>query len=209
MNPGMPSISQLNLWRLIVAAALGAVAYASFHSSGGDSARDPGSSPVQSARYATGLGPANIPLPQGGWGATGRVAWVSPNAMTNQPPGTVLKRPWDFHKVCRGTCKIVFSRWTLYGPSATWLVKHGRFFTARFPPVRVPCSYPRGSSYPHRLFGQSHDYYKLWWSSDGSQIRATEHRTQTGCYRTPDPPDVTRWQATRATRRTPAAGALS
>lgn len=198
----MPFVSQLNLWRLIVAAALGAIAYVSLvHGSNRESAGDPVGSPVQSAHYATGLGPANIPLPQGGWEATGRVVWVSPNAISNQPPGAVLKRPWDFHEVCRRACKIVFSRWTLYGPSATWLVKHGRFFTARFPPVRVPCSYPRGSSYPRHLSGQSHDYYKLWWSSDGNWIHAIEHRTQTGCYRTPDPPDVTRWQATRAPRR--------
>lgn len=199
MNPGMPFLSQVNLWRLIVAAALGAVAYVSLvHRSGGDSTGDPGSSLVASAHSATGLGPANIPLPQGGWEAIGRVVRVPPNVITNQPLGAVLKRPWEFHKVCRGTCKIAFSRWTLYGPSVTWLVRHGRAFTASFPPVRVPCSYPRGSSYPRHFSGQSHDYYKLWWSSDGIRIHAIEHRIATGCYQTPDPPDVTRWQATRA-----------
>lgn len=218
MNSAMQFVSQLNFWRLIVAAALGAVAYLALHGSGRDSAREPGGSPVaasssriaapsgavQSTHNATVLGPANIPLPQGEWEATGRVVWVQQGTITNQPVGAMLKRSWDFHRVCHSTCKIAFFRWTLYGPSATWLVRHGRFFTARFPPVKVPCSYPRGSSYTRHLSGQSHDYYRLWLSSDGSRIQAIEHRTQIGCYRTPDRPDITRWQATRSPRRAPA-----
>jgi hypothetical protein len=159
---------------------------------------NPEDSPVESAHNTTGLGPQSIPLPAGRWKATGRVIRVAPNVLTNQPPGTVLKRPWAFGKECHGTCKIVFARMTLYGRSVTSLARHGRFLTAKFPPVKVPCSYPRGSSYSRRRYGQSHDYYKLRWSSDGTRIHAIEYRLQTGCYKTTDPPDVTRWQATRA-----------
>jgi hypothetical protein len=64
--------------------------------------------------------------------------------------------------------------------------------------VSVPCIYPEGSSYRRRNYGQSHDRYRLWWSADGTQIHAIEHRLQTGCYERPDPPDVTRWRARRA-----------
>jgi hypothetical protein len=58
----------------------------------------------------------------------------------------------------------------------TSLARHGRFLTAKFPPVKVPCSYPRGSSYSRRRYGQSHDYYKLQLSSDGTRIHAIEYR---------------------------------
>jgi hypothetical protein len=156
-----------------------------------------------SAHSATGLGPANVRLPAGEWEATGRVVWVGPNVLTNQPPGTVLRRPWYFRRTCEETCEIVFARWTLYGPSATRLQKRGRFYVARFPPVTVPCSYPRGSSYPRHLSGQSHDTYRLRWSRDGARIHAVEHRVQTGCYETPEAPDITHWHATRAPARIP------
>jgi hypothetical protein len=163
---------------------------------------DPGGPQASSPHDAPNLGPANIPLPPGEWEATGRVVWVAPNVSTNQPAGTILKRPWSFHRVCHGTCRVMFARWTLYGPSVTRLAKQGRFFIARFPPVRVPCAYPRGSSYPRHRYGQSHDRYRLWWSDDGATIRAVEQRTQTGCYGRADPPDLTRWRATRVPRIT-------
>ncbi len=165
--------------------------------SAGGGTVNPEGSPAQNANGA-GLGLPSSPLPAGRWEATGRVVWVAPNVLTNQPPGTVLERPWAFSRECRRTCKIVFSRMTLYGRSVTSLTRHGRFFTAKFPPVRVPCSYPEGSSYPRRRYGQSHDSYKLRWSSDPTQIHAIERRRETGCYDTTDPPDVTRWHATRA-----------
>lgn len=165
----------------------------------GGGTANPEDLPAQDARSTAGLGRQGIPFPAGRWEATGRVARVAPNVLTNQPPGTVLKRPWAFGRECHRTCKVVFSRLTLYGRSVTSLARHGRrFFTARFPPVRVPCSYPRGSSYHRRQYGQSHDSYELWWSSDRTRIHAVEHRLQTGCYSTTDPPDVTRWNATRA-----------
>lgn len=185
-------------WYLFVAVALGATIYlVRPHGSADRGAASAEGSPPQSVRAAPGPVAAKIPLPQGSWRATGQVVRVPPNTSSNQPPGTVLKRPWAFHRSCP-RCQIVFSRLTLYGPSATKLVKHGRYFTAKFPPVKVPCSYPRGSSYRRRPSGQSHDYYRLWMAADGASIHATEWRSQTGCYRTPDPPDVTRWHATRA-----------
>lgn len=144
------------------------------------------------------LGPANVPLPPGEWAATGIVQKGTP--LSNQPPGTVLKRPWTFKKTCIPSCRRMFLRWTLYGPSVTRLVAHGGFFTAKFPPVEVPCTYPRGSSYTRHRFGQSHDSYRLRWSADGRRINAVEYRLETGCYPTPDPPDVTRWTAVRASR---------
>jgi hypothetical protein len=85
----------------------------------------------------------------------------------------------------------------LYGPSVTWLVKHGDRFTADFPPVTVPCAYPRGSSYPRHSSGQSHDSYKLRWSHDHSTLLAVEHRVQTGCYAGTSTPDLTRWRAAK------------
>jgi hypothetical protein len=98
---------------------------------------------------------------------------------------------------------------TLYGPSATFLLERGRFFFAKFPPVRVPCNYPRGSSYRRHAYGKSHDTYKLWWSDDRSQLYAVEHRTQSGCYRATDPPDLTRWRALRAPGRAPESAPLA
>lgn len=137
-----------------------------------------------------------LPLPSGGWDATGRVVSVEPNVDSNQPPGTVLERPWSFEEVCQETCKVVFSRMTLYGLSVTWLLRRDNVFVAKFPPVTVPCSYPRGSSYPRHVSGESHDEYELWWSDDGTRLESIEHRVQTGCYPPPNPPDVTRWEAT-------------
>jgi hypothetical protein len=134
----------------------------------------------------------------GSWEATGEMIYVPPNVNSNQPVGSIRERPWSFEEVCRARCEIVFTRGTLYGPSVTRLVKRGRFFFADFPPVKVPCSYPPGSSYPRRSSGQSHSRYKLRWSSDRTRLLAIEHRFQTGCYPTTDPPDVTRWVATRA-----------
>lgn len=199
-------------WRMVAAFVLAAAACLSLISrgrDGGDAAGDPGLPSSSNPHYSKDLGPANIPLPSGGWDATGRVIWVPPKVLTNEPPGAVLRRPWSFRRVCVRSCRIVFSRWTLYGPSVTVLVMHGRAFTAKFPPVTVPCAYPRGSSYPRRRYGQSHDSYRLWWSHDHTQIHAIEHRTETGCYRTPDPPDVTRWRASRSRGRVGADGGLS
>jgi hypothetical protein len=199
---------QVKPWQMVLAVVLAAAFLSLLRDRGGDGAGDAGvlrpaasETPAGSRHHATGLGPANIPLPSGGWEATGRVVWVAPKVLTNEPPGAVLKRPWNFQKVCHRSCRIRFSRWTLYGPSVTWLVKHGHFFTAEFPPVTVPCAYPRDSSYPRHQYGQSHDRYRLWWSGDHTWIHAIEQRTETGCYRTVDPPDVTRWHATRTAGR--------
>src|SRR6185437_8572914 len=110
--------------RLAVAATLAALGGALLLGcSAGDSNRDAGID----------FGPANVPLPPGKWAATGTV--LKGEKMSNEPPGTVLKRPWTFRKVCNPSCHRVFLRWTLYGPSITRLVPHGSFYTANFPPV--------------------------------------------------------------------------
>jgi len=133
----------------------------------------------------------------GGWTAIGRVTFVPASDNSNQPEGSVLRRPWKFDRVCRsGECRVFFARGTLYGPSLTWLVPHGGYYTAKFPPVTVPCAYPRDYPYPRHVSGQSHDSYRLRWSEDGTRLLAVEHRQQTGCYPTTSPPDVTRWRAT-------------
>jgi hypothetical protein len=134
----------------------------------------------------------------GSWAAVGRVVYVPPTTISNQPVGSVRNRPWSFREVCAGSCRIVFTRGTLYGPSVTELVERGRFFIADFPPVTVPCAYPRGWNGARHSSGQSHSRYKLWWSNERTRLRAVEHRFQTGCYDTPDKPDITRWVATRA-----------
>jgi hypothetical protein len=142
--------------------------------------------------------PAESPSLEGNWSAVGEVQWVDSGVNSNQPPGTILNRPWNFQEICAESCRIAFTRGTLYGPSVTWLVQDGRGYTADFPPVQVPCAYPRGSSYARHPFGYSHDWYRLWWSPDHTKLLAVEHRTQTGCYSTPERPDTTRWQAVRA-----------
>jgi hypothetical protein len=144
-------------------------------------------------------GPANGPLPRLQWEATGVVVWEPPVRGSTSPPGTVLYRPWSFHSDCRRKCRIVFFRYTLSGPSETTLVKRGHAYLAKFPPVRVPCSYVTGSSWPpHKyLYGAQHDSYTLWWSADRSQIYARERQTESGCYPTTRPPSYTRWHAVR------------
>lgn len=132
--------------------------------------------------------------PSGAWEATGIVVYVPPSVDSTQPEGTVVKRPWKFTRVCRGECKVIFTRGTLYGPSTTTLVARGKRFIANFPPVEVPCAYHRSYSGPRHLSGESHDAYVLWWEGN-SQLRAVEHRTETGCNPTTDPPDVTRWRS--------------
>ncbi len=175
--------------RLAAAASLAALSgFLLLGCSAGDPNRDPGID----------FGPANIPLPHGQWAAIGTV--LKGEEMSNEPPGTVLKRPWTFKRVCDPSCHRVFLRWTLYGPSITRLVAHGRFYTANFPPVEVPCVYPRGSHYTHHRYGGSHDNYKLWWSADGKHVHAMERQTETGCYPTPGVPTLTRWSASRAGR---------
>lgn len=138
------------------------------------------------------------PSPEGNWAATGEVQWVDPGVNSSQPPGTILNRPWNFQEICNESCRIAFTRGTLYGPSVTWLVRDGRGYTADFPPVRVPCAYPKGYPYARHPSGYSHDWYRLRWSSDHRKLLAVERRTQTGCYSTPERPDTTRWQAVRA-----------
>lgn len=159
-------------------------------------------SPEASEPVTTGspdvLPAADPPHLEGDWVATGEVQWVDPDVNSSQPIGTILKRPWSFEEVCRGPCRIAFARGTLYGPSVTWLVEDGSAYTADFPPVQVPCAYPSGSSYDRQSYGYSHDEYRLWWSQDHKKLMASEHRTQTGCYSTPERPDTTRWQAVRA-----------
>src|SRR4051794_2080567 len=150
----------------------------------------------QAADSGIDFGPANVPLPPGQWSATGTV--LKGEEESNEPPGTVLKRPWTFKKTCNPACHTVFFRWTLYGPSVTNRVPHGRIYTADFPPVEVPCVYPGGSNYTRHAYGQSHDSYRVWWSADRKRVVALEHQTETGCYRTPGLPTVTRWSAIAA-----------
>lgn len=153
---------------------------------------DPAAATAQGAAEPAAATP---PFPSGSWDATGRIVSVEPNVDSNQPVGTALRRPWSFEEVCQETCKVVFSRMTLYGPSLTWLLQRGTLFVAKFPPVTVPCSYPREYTGPRQISGESHDEYELWWSDDGTRLEASEQRVQTGCYPPPNLPDETHWEA--------------
>jgi hypothetical protein len=155
-------------------------------------------SPVPSSAPDFGLPPPNAALPKLGWAARG-VVIKEPVRRSSAPVGTVLNRPWSFHRECNLKCRIIFLRFTLYGPSVTSLVRSGEVYIAKFPPVRVHCYYLRGSRYPRErhYFGASHDSYTLWWSPDGSRITAIERQYETGCYPPPRPVDITRWHAVR------------
>jgi hypothetical protein len=74
--------------------------------------------------------------------------------------------------------RIVFSRSTLYGPSVTFLRRHGNEFTAVFPPVAVSCLGPHGVT--RNRPGRLHDRYRLWWSKDGRRLIAVEHQVAGG-----------------------------
>lgn len=115
--------------------------------------------------------------PTGLWEATGRV--LRSENLAGQEKGSVLKRGWAFYRSCRRSkCRTVFLRSTLYGRSVTTLKRHGKTFTAVFPPVAVPCLGPNGVT-PNRP-GRLHDRYTLWWSKDGKRLIAIEHQHGTG-----------------------------
>jgi hypothetical protein len=143
----------------------------------------------------------DIPLPPGGWTATGTVREAVNSA--DEPAGTVLVRPWTFVKVCRTSCRTLFLRQTLYGPSETVLVAHDGFYAAVFPPVTVPCAH-----YPGEDAGtaQSYDTYTLRWSANRQQILAAEQ--QKSVSRSCSGTHTTSWVATRTnpTAAVPAQG---
>lgn len=114
---------------------------------------------------------ANAPMPRGEWEAVGTVA--ASDGYINEPTGTILNRPWWFRKICASSCRIEFVRGTLSGLSKTILKRHRGYYSAAFPPVKVPCPYPAGSS--PRSFGFDHDSYVLRWTSDRHEIHAMEH----------------------------------
>lgn len=155
----------------------------------------------ESTNDARSMGPANRPLPPGEWEATGIKLTGTPG-YTNEPAGTVLYRPWTFVKDCKHSCRIFFFRQTLYGPSATRLVQIGRNrYVANFPGVRVPCAYQGTYTGPRRLYGQSHDRYRLYGRLSGNELHATEWQSESGCYpQESEPPDVTKWRAVRSDR---------
>lgn len=145
------------------------------------------------------MGPANRLLPAGEWEATG-IKLTGVPGYTNEPAGTVLYRPWTFVRDCRHSCRILFFRQTLYGPSVTKLVQIGRDrYVASFPGVRVPCAYQGTYTGSRRSFGLSHDRYRLYGKLSGDELRATEWQRESGCYpQEPEPPEVTRWRAVRS-----------
>lgn len=120
--------------------------------------------------------PGSVPLPHvhlqpGEWTATGKVHMAVNSA--DEPAGTVLMRPWTFKRVCHTSCRTLFLRQTLYGPSETMVVAHDGFYTAAFPPVTVPCAH-----YPGEDAGtaQSYDTYTLRWAADHQRIIGVEQQ---------------------------------
>ncbi len=139
------------------------------------------------------------PPPSGLWAATGTV--LSAVNLAGSAPGAVLKRPWAFRTTCTPSrCKTMFLRETLYGPSRTVLVAHRGYYTARFPPVAVPCS---GTG---RFLGRLHDSYTLWWSANRQHLLAVQHQRGDGGCGLPSR-QTTRWTAARIHTEPPPAPA--
>jgi hypothetical protein len=143
----------------------------------------------------------HVALPPGEWTATGTVLRESNSA--DEPVGTVLKRPWTFTKICEPSCRTLFLRQTLYGPSETVVIARHGFYTAAFPPVTVPCAHPPGES---TGTAQTYARYTLRWSANHEQLLAVEQKrsTSSSCPGT----QTNRWVATRtnATAAVPAVG---
>jgi hypothetical protein len=129
------------------------------------------------------------PPPIGLWAATGTV--LSAVNLADERAGSVLKRPWAFRTICKSSsCRTIFLRETLYGPSRTVLVAHDGYYTAAFPPVAVPCS---GTG---RFLGRLYDSYTLRWLANRKQILAIQHQRGSGGCGLPSR-QTTRWTATR------------
>jgi hypothetical protein len=133
--------------------------------------------------------PPNVSLPPGEWTAIGKDRET--RNVADARAGTTEVRPWTFKHVCANTCRTVFLRQTLYGPSATVLVDHHGIYIARFPPVRVPCAH-----YPRENAGTalSFDTYTLRWSANRQQLVGVSRSRGVGqC-----PGEITTsWRATR------------
>lgn len=134
----------------------------------------------------------NVSLPPGLWTANGTVLAAVNSA--DEPAGTKLVRPWTFFKVCNPSCRTIFLRQTLYGPSETVLIAHANSYAAAFPPVTVPCAH-----YPGEDAGtaESYDTYRLSWSLNHQQVSAVERDYTTGGSCGGSSTQTTSWVATR------------
>jgi hypothetical protein len=167
-----------------VAALLAGLAVASAGCTVGESTRT--RPPIQPGSVAE----PHRQLAPGGWTATGTVVQAVNNA--DQPTGHVLVRPWTFIKQCASSCRTLFLRQTLYGPSLTTVSAHAGFYVAAFPPVTVPCAHYEGEDAGTE---QSYDTYRLWWSADRGQLYAVSGARSVG-RRCPGSQTI-RWVATR------------
>jgi hypothetical protein len=138
-------------------------------------------------------GPASTSLRPGQWTATGKV--VSALNVAGNPAARVLKRPWTFTTVCEPSCRTMFLRQTLDGPSETVLIARHGFYAASFTPVKVRCVHPAGSS--DQLF----DSYTLRWSSNTRLIFALEQQRGVGSCPSAQ---TTSWTAARTDPHAPA-----
>jgi hypothetical protein len=120
----------------------------------------------------------------GEWAATGKVEAIV-GGIANSAVGKTEQRPWAFAEDCSTSpCRILFLRGTLYGESRTYLVPHGAYFSADFPPVHAPCAHFPGEPVPPSadpLPGRDSDSYRLWWSADGTHLEASEYTSDSGC----------------------------
>jgi hypothetical protein len=144
-----------------------------------------------SGPVGVGARPAD-PVPFGTWGAGGKVgvAW----AVSSERAGETLERAWHFATTCRdGGCSTVFLRTSAAGVQRAKLVRHHGYYTANFGPIALPCEHFRGRP------GRFTAHFRLWWSTDGSQLLAFERARYGGkC----DPGwSETKWRAARVSPR--------
>lgn len=156
-----------------------------------------GNRSTHSAGEEAGLGraPTEKPLrshsrPAGAWAATGEA--LVARGLANESAGDVLKRRWVFRTACdEAGCRTIFLRTSAYGTQRAELLPHHGYYTATFGPIAVGCEGFRG------LPGRMRAHFKLWWSSDRSELIAKERAVYAAEKCAPGA-SRTRWTATRA-----------
>lgn len=154
---------------------------------------------THSASENTALGVASVERPthsrqrpDGAWVATGEA--LVARDIANESSGDVLDRRWLFQTACDAArCQTFFLRNSAYGIQRAVLISHYGYYTATFGPIAVGCKGLSG------LPGRMRAHFKLWWSSDRSELIADERavyrseKCEYGASRT-------RWTATRWAR---------
>jgi hypothetical protein len=129
-------------------------------------------------------------VPAGAWVAVGEALVV--RGIANESAGDVLNRRWLFRTACdEARCRAIFLRNSAYGIQRAVLIPHHGYYTATFGPIAVGCKNLRG------LPGRMRAHFKLWWSSDRSELIADERAVYGSDKCRPPGTSRTRWTATR------------